>query len=372
MDKIWIDNYPPYAHTLLLNTILYILFIIMVSGKISKLKNGQQLDVPPIWLMRQAGRYLPEYMNVRNSVSDFLELCYTPEKAAKVTLQPIERYDFDAAIIFADILLVAEALGSKLEFIKNEGPVLSQILEDNDIKNITVDHKNMNLRQIGNTISIVKANLSKEKDLIGFAGAPWTVATYMVEGRGKHKFETIKSMIYKNPKLLDLLIELIVEQTISYLKMQIDAGVTVVKIFDSWAGVVPGMNEFYHYVIKPTQKIIKEIREYNKDIAIIAFPKDASYMYDNFIDEVDTDIIAFDSKVPLSKAQEWQNNVIVQGNLDPCVLFGNKEQIKYKIDEIMDALSGGPFIFNLGHGILPGTPVDNVQFLVDTIRNYGK
>lgn len=344
----------------------------MVSGKISKLKNGQQLDIPPIWLMRQAGRYLPEYMNIRNSVSDFLELCYTPEKAAKVTLQPIERYDFDAAIIFADILLVAEALGSNLEFKKNEGPVLSQILEDKDLRNIKVDHKNANLWQIGNTISIVKANLSKDKDLIGFAGAPWTVATYMVEGRGKHKFETIKSMIYTNPDLLDSLLELIIEQTISYLKMQIDAGVSVVKIFDSWAGVVPGKQEFYRYVIKPTQKIIKEIRQYNKDIAIIAFPKDASYMYDDFINEIDTDIIAFDSKVPLDIAKDWQKNVIVQGNLDPCVLFGNQDQIQFKVHEIMDELNDGPFIFNLGHGILQHTPVDNVQFLVDTIRNYVK
>lgn len=338
-------------------------------GKISALAEGGYFKTPPIWMMRQAGRYLPEYRLIRASSPNFLELCYSPKKAADITLQPIGRFDFDAAIIFADILLVADSLGTKVEFKNGDGPVLSPIRNKQELSTLKINPRCPKLSKIGETVSLVKSRLGADKDLIGFIGAPWSVAAYMVEGGTRSKFELIKSYLYKDAEFLSELIDIITEQSINYLKMQIDAGCTVVKIFDSWAGVLP-VDEFYKFSILPTAKIVSSIKSYRSDVSIIGFPREAGYMYEDYIKQTGIDIIAFDSKVPLQVAHKWQDELPVQGNLDPSVLMGSREVIAEKLDKIMDNLAGKRFIFNLGHGIVPGTPIENVGFTVDYIRNY--
>ncbi|HJD55776.1 MAG TPA: uroporphyrinogen decarboxylase [Rickettsia endosymbiont of Pyrocoelia pectoralis] len=321
----------------------------------------------PIWLMRQAGRYLPEYMDIRKTVKDFLELCYDVDKAFEVTLQPIRRYGFDAAIVFSDILVLPHALGWKVEFKENIGPVLQQFKSKEDFKYLK-NNSNDNLEKVYEIIKKVRKNLPDSTSLIGFAGSPWTVMTYMLEGKGKQDFKISKKFIYEDKLLAKDLLEFITNETSNHLINQIKAGADVVKIFDSWSGVL-AEEEFTKFVIEPTKKIISKVKEACPQIPIITFPKGAGLLYEKFIEQVPTDVLAVDQLVPLEKMQEWSDKVIVQGNLDPIVLLTNKKIIEEKTNNILSALKGKNFVFNLGHGILPETPPENVKFLVKCVKN---
>jgi len=324
----------------------------------------------PIWFMRQAGRYLPEYMEIRKDSSDFLELCYDSEKAKKVTLQPIDRFDFDAAIIFSDILVLPHALGWKVAFKKGEGPILQKFETDKDLLHINNDF-DKKINCIYDTVNKVRLSLDKNKSLIGFAGSPWTVASYMLEGKGKQDFSVSKNFLYNNKKLALQLIDIITEKTIEYLLGQINAGVDIIQLFDSWAGVLSG-GEYEDFVIKPTKKIVSLVKRKYPSLPIIGFPRGSGYLYQEYIDQTDIDAIGVDQFVPINTMKKWQENIIVQGNFDPVLLLGKKEIIEKKANDILTCLDSKNFIFNLGHGILPNTPIENVQFLVNYVRNYQK
>lgn len=324
----------------------------------------------PIWFMRQAGRYLPEYMELRKNVIDFLELCYDSDKAKAITLQPIHRFDLDAAIIFADILVVPHAFGWKVAFKKGEGPILQKFESYKDLININ-NNFDKKVNSIYDTVNKVRISLDKSKSLIGFAGSPWTVTSYMLEGKGKQDFSVSKNFLYNNKKLALQLIDIITEKTIEYLLGQISAGVDVIQLFDSWAGVLSG-KEYEDFVINPTKKIVNTIKNKYPCLPIIGFPRGSGYLYQEYIDQISIDAIGVDQFVPLDIIKKWQKNIIVQGNFDPVLLLGAKKIIAQKADDILTTLNNKNFIFNLGHGILPHTPLENVQFLVNYVRNYQK
>ncbi|MBP7189875.1 MAG: uroporphyrinogen decarboxylase [Rickettsiaceae bacterium] len=324
-------------------------------------------DTPPIWVMRQAGRYLPEYLEVRSSTGTFLDLCYNPEKAAEVTLQPLKRFSLDAAIIFSDILIVAHSLGVNLSFEKGSGPVLEALESEKDLQKLTSVEER--LEKTCQALSIVKSKLPNNVALIGFAGAPWTVATYMIEGKGGTNFEKSKKTLYENPSFLENLIEIITNQTVKYLLNQIEAGADIIKIFDSWAGILCDI-DYDKFVIKPTNKIITEIRKRYPDIPIIGFPKGSGYLYERYLEGTKVDGLALDYNVPVAKMAEFaEKGVIVQGNLDPSILLTNKDVISERAGIILDAMKGKKHIFNLGHGILPETKIENMEFLVNYVRS---
>lgn len=331
---------------------------------------GEAMDVPPVWLMRQAGRYLPEYRATRAQAGDFLSLCYNPELAAEVTLQPIRRYGFDAAILFADILLIPEALGADLWFVTGEGPRLSTITDASGMARMkTKDDIHEHLNPIYETVKILAEQLPKETTLIGFAGAPWTVATYMIAGRGTPDQAPAHKLREGDPATFDALMDLITDATIEYLDMQVKAGAEVVKLFDSWAGSLKG-EAFDKYSLKPAKKIIAELKRRNPSLPIIAFPREAGDKYIGFAKEVGADCLAIDTSVDCAWAAEnLQTDGCVQGNLDPKLMVTGGEQLASEAKRICAALKGGPHIFNLGHGITPDADPENVHVLLDAIRN---
>lgn len=329
---------------------------------------GRSDHKTPIWMMRQAGRYLPEYMNVRKTTKNFLEFCYDVDKATEVTLQPIRRYGFDAAIIFSDILVLPHVFGWEIDFKENIGPILQQFKSKEDFKYLK-SNADKKLGKVYEIVRNVKKKLPKSTSLIGFAGGPWTVMTYMLEGKGKQDFKISKKFIYENKELAKELLDFITEKTADHLINQIKAGADIVKIFDSWSGIL-AEEEFVKFVIEPTKKIIERIKKVYPKIPIITFPKGAGLLYEKFIEEVSIDVLAIDSLVPLEKMKQWSNKVIVQGNLDPVILLTNKIIIKEKVYKILSMLENKNFIFNLGHGILPETPPENVEFLIECIRLY--
>jgi len=324
----------------------------------------------PIWFMRQAGRYLPEYMQVRRSVSNFLELCYDSDKASIVTLQPITRFGFDAAIIFSDILVLPHMLGWNVEFKENEGPVLQKFISENDFKFLKEKPDNK-IKNIYDTVSKVREKLPKNTSLIGFAGSPWTVASYMLEGIGKQDFSVSKSFLYNNPNTAFKLIDYIADQTIEYLSGQVDAGADVLQLFDSWSGVISSI-EYDDYVIKPTKKIVSELKKRYPKLPIIGFPRGSGFLYEKYITETGVNGVGVDQFVPVEIMAGWQDKLVVQGNFDPVVLCSDKEVIAKKANEILSKMDNKNFIFNLGHGIVPSTPVENVEFLVNYVREYKK
>ncbi len=329
---------------------------------------GHAHDVPPVWLMRQAGRYLPEYKATRAQAGGFLDLCYAPELAAEVTLQPIRRYGFDAAIMFADILLVPQALGAKLWFETGEGPRLEPIASRADFDALAQPgevHETLN--PIYETLKILKAELPAETTRIGFAGAPWTVATYMIAGRGTPDQGPARRMIYQDPQLFDDLMERITLATIEYLSKQVEAGAEVLKLFDSWAGALPGAL-FERYSTKPISEIVSAIRARHPSIAIIGFPRGAGANYRGFAKTAGIDCLALDTSVPDAFARELQTDSCVQGNLDPLLMVTGGEALKSRAKQMLDGLKGGPYVVNLGHGITPDADPENVNRLLEVIR----
>ncbi|WP_432816569.1 uroporphyrinogen decarboxylase [Sulfitobacter sp. JB4-11] len=330
---------------------------------------GETLPTPPIWMMRQAGRYLPEYKATRAQAGDFLSLCYNPELAAEVTFQPIRRYGFDAAILFADILLVPQALGADLWFVTGEGPRLSTITtqaEVDALKPVEAIHDTLN--PIYETVRILSKGLPSETTLIGFAGAPWTVATYMIAGQGTPDQGPAHGLKAENRAVFDALMARITEATIEYLSAQINAGAEVIKIFDSWAGSLQGA-DFVDYSIKPMQQITEAIKERHPGIPVIAFPRGAGERYVGAHAAIGADCVALDDGVDATwAATHVQKDGCVQGNLKSSHMVTGGDALVSETRRIVDAFSGGPHIFNLGHGITPDADPENVQLMIDTVR----
>jgi uroporphyrinogen decarboxylase len=338
---------------------------------INVLNKKQCYEIPPIWIMRQAGRYLPEYMKTRSQIDNFLDLCYNPKLACEVTLQPIKRFEFDSAIIFSDILVIPDALGVKVDFIKNHGPKLAKFDLENDLKNLKIANINNHLKNVYEAISLTRSKLSNDKALIGFCGAPWTLACYMIEGGGSKNFDKVREMALKNEKLFAELIEILSESLKIYLTSQINAGADIIKIFDSWAGVLPP-TQIQKWIIDPAKKIVNYLKENHPEIPIIYFPKSIGVNYEKFAQEVDCQALALDQNLEKNWAKKYlqQNlNKTIQGNLDNFLLaFGDKKDIEKEVRNILDTFNDKPFIFNLGHGILPQTPIENVELILKIIR----
>ncbi|QIE45404.1 uroporphyrinogen decarboxylase [Pseudohalocynthiibacter aestuariivivens] len=332
---------------------------------------GETLPTPPIWMMRQAGRYLPEYRATRAQAGDFLSLCYNSDLATEVTLQPIRRYGFDAAILFADILLIPQALGLDLWFVTGEGPRLSTIDNAADLAQLRgPDDIHKTLGPIYQTLRNLTSALPAETTLIGFAGAPWTVATYMLAGRGTPDQGPAHALKHSQPEVFDGLMDRLTKATIEYLSAQIDAGAEVVKLFDSWAGSLKG-NDFDRYAIAPAKEIITALKARHPDTPIIAFPREAGDKYVGFANETGADCVAIDNSV----SAEWvaanvQVDGCVQGNLASSHMVTGGDALVRETRRIVDALRGGPHIFNLGHGITPDANPDNVQRMIDAVRNH--
>ena len=331
--------------------------------------SGETLPTPPVWLMRQAGRYLPEYRATRAQAGDFLSLCYTPDLAAEVTLQPIRRYGFDAAILFADILLIPDALGADLWFVTGEGPRLSTITGPDGLKPLKgKDDIHDHLAPVYETVKILSQELPSETTLIGFAGAPWTVATYMIAGRGTPDQAPAHKLRQEDPATFDALINLLTDATIEYLSKQVEAGAEVVKIFDSWAGSLKG-EAFDRYALEPAKKITQEMKQRFPGLPVIAFPREAGDKYIGFAKAVGADCLALDTSVDATwAAQHLQKDGCVQGNLDPKLMITGGDALRQEARRIVDALKNGPHIFNLGHGITPEADPENVRVLLEEIR----
>src|SRR5580693_8754635 len=324
---------------------------------------GEALSPPPWWLMRQAGRYLPEYREVRARAHDFVELCLTPELAAELTLQPIRRYAMDGAILFSDILMLPHALGQKLAFHEGEGPVLERIEDLAGVTELDAGRIASALDPVFETARRVRGALDPRTTLIGFAGAPWTVATYMVEGGGSRDFRRVKSCAYRDPQGFDALIDLLAEATIEYLTGQIEAGVEVVQLFDSWAGILPEP-AFVRWVIEPTRRIAAALKLRFPNYPVIGFPRGAGMLHERYLRDTGVDGIGIDTAVPLGYAhQTLQPHGAVQGNLDPVLLIAGGAALEEAVRGLCQMLGRGPYIFNLGHGVLPETPLENVQTL---------
>ena len=329
---------------------------------------GEVMDRPPFWLMRQAGRYLPEYREVRRQAGSFLDLCLNPELAVEVTLQPIRRYGMDAAILFSDILIVPYGLGQGVAFREGEGPVLEALAGTADPASLTREHFHDRVAPVYETVRGLAGALPSGTALIGFAGAPWTVATYMVEGGSSRDFARTKRWAYGDPKGFSRLIDLLVDTTADYLGAQIRAGAEIVQLFDSWAGVLPE-TAFRRWVIDPARRIVERLRAAHPDVPVIGFPRGAGILYRAYVEETGVTAASLDTTVPLSFARDaLQGRVAVQGNLDPQLLVVGGSAMEEEVGRIRAALGGGPFVFNLGHGIVPETPPEHVAALANLLR----
>ena len=330
---------------------------------------GETLPTPPIWMMRQAGRYLPEYRATRAHAGDFLKLCYNPELAAEVTLQPIRRYGFDAAILFADILLVPQALGADLWFVTGEGPRLSTITGQTDFDKLSgKDDIHKTLNPIYETVRILRGALPDETTLIGFAGMPWTVATYMIAGQGTKDQGPAHALKAEQPAVFDALMDRLTEATIEYLSMQIEAGAEVVKLFDSWAGSLNAA-DFQKYAVEPACVITQTLKKRHPGIPVIGFPREAGDGYIGFAKATGVDCVALDNSVsPEWAAKHVQVDGCVQGNLKSSHMVTGGQALVDETRAIVQAFKNGPHIFNLGHGITPDADPENVQLMIDTVR----
>ncbi len=332
--------------------------------------NGEVTDHVPFWLMRQAGRYLPEYRALREKAGSFLDLCFSPDFATEVTLQPLRRYDMDAAILFSDILVIPYALGQKLDFIEGEGPRLDMLTQITDIEKLGFHSFDQKLNPVYEAIRQIRTKLPKDKALIGFAGAPWTLACYMLQGRGDGEFIAARKFSYEQEIIFAKLIEKLVKATTQYLLAQIKAGVDVVQIFDSWAGLLPSPL-FEKWVITPTQQIVTAIHNIYPDFPVIGFPRGAGALYMSYAEKTGIRGIGLDQQVPL----EWAKNncpaaVVLQGNLDPVALLTGGAVLQREAQRILQTMADRPFIFNLGHGVMKETPPEHIAALAQIIRDY--
>ena len=332
---------------------------------------GQKLKVPPLWMMRQAGRYLPEYREVRAKAGGFLDLCFTPELAAEVTLQPIRRFQFDAAIIFSDILVIPYALGRNVAFEAGEGPRLDPLDTPEKIGQLRQDADFNKLEPVFEALRRVRAALAPEVALIGFCGAPWTVATYMVAGHGTPDQAPARLLAYRHPQAFAKIIDALVENSIRYLVGQLDAGAEALQIFDTWAGVLP-TREFERWSIEPTRRIVRGVRRHKPDARIIGFPRGAGALLPAYVAETCVDAVSIDwAAEPELIRSQVQSKVAVQGNLDPLALIAGGAALDAAIDDVLANYGSGRLIFNLGHGIQPETPIAHVEQMVKRVRGLG-
>jgi uroporphyrinogen decarboxylase len=331
---------------------------------------GETLPRSPFWLMRQAGRYLPEYRATRTQAGSFLDLCFAPELAVEVTLQPLRRYGMDAAILFSDILVVPYALGQRLDYVEGEGPKLDPVRSAADLGRLSADHLHERLAAVYDTVRRLTRALPETTALIGFAGAPWTVATYMVEGGGSKEFAHVKAWAYRDSAGFGALIDLLVEVTADYLASQIEAGAEAVQIFDTWAGALPAP-EFRRWVIEPTRRLVALLKARHPTVPVIGFPRGAGVMYAEYAEATGVTALGLDTAVPVEwAASALQTRLPVQGNLDPILLVAGGEGLDRAARHILSVLGGGPFVFNLGHGVVQTTPPEHVAQLAQLIRNW--
>jgi uroporphyrinogen decarboxylase len=334
--------------------------------KVVDVLNGETVWPPPIWMMRQAGRYLPEYREARAMAGSFLDLCYNPDFAVEVTLQPIRRFGFDASILFSDILVVPHALGRDLRFEEGRGPVMSPIGAA-EIADLDTGRFHVNLEPVYETVRRLRRELPAETTLIGFCGAPWTVATYMIAGHGTPDQAPARLFGYRHPEAMSDLLQRLVECSAGYLIRQIEAGVDVVQIFDSWSGVLDQAC-FDAYCVNPVAEIVKRVREIHPTVPIIGFPKGAGAGYGSYRQRTGVHALGLDWTVPLGHAAGLQAVGPVQGNLDPLRLVAGGRALDEGVDAILSSLGGGPLVFNLGHGITPETPIAHVEQMIARVR----
>ena len=324
---------------------------------------------PPVWFMRQAGRYLPEYRALREKAGDFLSLCFNPEMAAEVTLQPMRRFGFDAAILFADILLIPQALGQTVWFEAGEGPRLGPLPSIESLR-AHLDTSTEHLAPIGETVRRVRAELEPERALIGFAGGPWTVATYMIEGRGGERVRA-RTYAFAEPEALDALLDVLVEATARYLVMQARAGAQVLKLFESWAENLPE-DVFERIVIGPHRRVIEAVRATGVTVPFIGFPRGAGALVEGYAERVGVDAVALDVQAPAALGRKLQAKVAIQGALDPILLRAGGDGLDRRVDQLLAQWSDGPYIFNLGHGIILDTPIAHVERVVDRVTGFSR
>jgi len=330
---------------------------------------GQPTARPPVWFMRQAGRYLPEYRELRAQAPDFIAFCLNPEMAAEATLQPLRRFGFDAAIVFADILLIPGALGQRVWFEAGEGPRLGALPPVEQMRELASGAGEA-LRAVGQTLSLVRAEMDPSKALIGFAGAPWTVATYMLDGEtrtiGRGERAQARTYAYAEPEKVEAVLDILVESTAHYLKMQQDAGAQVLKLFESWAEGLPE-DLFESLVLKPHQKLVARARELGVTVPLIGFPRGSAALAERYARECEVTAVALDTACPLEIGQRVQAIKPIQGALDPLLLRAGGPALDRRVDQLMEAWSKGPWVFNLGHGILPDVPIAHVEQVLKRI-----
>ncbi|MCZ8543989.1 uroporphyrinogen decarboxylase [Mesorhizobium qingshengii] len=328
---------------------------------------GKTVFPPPLWMMRQAGRYLPEYRETRRRAGSFLDLCYDPDLAVEVTLQPIERFGFDASILFSDILVVPHALGRDVRFEEGRGPLLTPITVA-EIMALESDVFHVNLEPVYETVRRLRAKLPDETTLIGFCGAPWTVATYMIAGHGTPDQAPARLFAYREPAAFQQLLRVLADHSAAYLIRQIEAGADVVQIFDSWSGVLDDAS-FDQFCVWPVAEIVRQVRAIHPDVPIIGFPKGAGARYRTYRQKTGVTALGIDWTVPLTAAKDLQRSGAVQGNLDPLRLVAGGKALSDGVEAILKALGDGPLIFNLGHGITPETPIAHVEAMVKLVRS---
>jgi len=330
--------------------------------------NGQELQTPPMWLMRQAGRYLPEYREVRAQAGSFLDLCFNPKLATEVTLQPIRRFGFDASILFSDILVIPYAMGQKVSFEEGHGPRLEPVITEQSVSK----YERFDLKRLSpvlEAVELIKAALPSETTFIGFCGSPWTVASYMIAGSGSRDLATVRLFAFKHPEAFARLIDALVAASIEYLSAQAKAGVEVVQIFDSWAGLLP-VDQFEAWCVEPTVRIVEGLRKAAPGLKVMCFPREAGSKLKCFADRVHADGLALgtaeDVKIVRS---ELGTGIALQGNLDPLALVAGGKALEESVRRVKESFAGAPYIFNLGHGILPETPIPHVEQLVKLVRS---
>jgi uroporphyrinogen decarboxylase len=339
-----------------------------VNKSFLKVLDGIPQNPPPIWLMRQAGRYLPEYRALRAKAGDFLNLIFTPEHAVEVTLQPVRRFGFDAAILFSDILVIPHALGQSVRFAAGEGPRLEPLTGGDAVKRLAGEVDQKVLAPIYETVRLVKAKLDGGTALLGFCGAPWTVASYMIAGQGTPDQAPARLFAYREAAAFGALIDLLVESSAAYLVRQLQAGADAVQIFDTWAGVLPP-EEFARWCIEPTRQIVAKVRAQVPGAKVIGFPRGAGTLLPRYVEEIPVNAVGLDWTVDRGFVRDRvQSRVAVQGNLDPLVLVAGGAGLDRGLDAVLEAFAGRPFIFNLGHGIVPETPIAHVETMLRRIR----
>lgn len=334
--------------------------------KVLQVLKGESRFPPPVWMMRQAGRYLPEYRETRKRAGSFLDLCYNPELAVEVTLQPIRRFGFDAAILFSDILVVPHALGRELRFEEGRGPLMLPMAAG-DVDRLDRERFHVNLSPVYETVRELRRVLPAETTLLGFCGAPWTVATYMIAGHGTPDQAPARLFGYRDPVAMKRLLDVLAESSAEYLIRQIEAGADAVQIFDSWSGVLDEVS-FDSYCMGPVAAIVRKVKSAYPDVPIIGFPKGAGSRYDGYRERTGVTALGLDWTVPLSQARRLQAGGAVQGNLDPMRVVAGGTALDSGVDAILASLGGGPLVFNLGHGITPEAPIENVERMLKRIR----